>query len=79
MLQGSTGVGKSTAVPYFCIDSHGHPPSANVLVTQPRRVAATGLAFRVADMAKQEMGTTVPPHTSKFIQFHQIEFIQFFL
>eukprot|EP00967_Tisochrysis_lutea_P119620 scaffold195477_cov21-Tisochrysis_lutea.AAC.1 len=55
---GATGCGKSTQVPQFILDdaiAQGAGSSTNIVVTQPRRISALGLAQRVA----QERGETV--------------------
>ncbi|KAL3905902.1 MAG: hypothetical protein SGILL_009491, partial [Bacillariaceae sp.] len=52
ILQADTGAGKSTQAPQFLLEdalSKGRGDVTNIVCTQPRRVAATSLAERVAD------------------------------
>lgn len=50
-MAGATGCGKTTQLPQFLLDDAvecGAGAATRVLVTQPRRVAATSVAARVA-------------------------------
>ncbi|KAN0062041.1 putative ATP-dependent RNA helicase ucp12 [Thecaphora frezii] len=51
IVAGETGCGKTTQVPQFILDeaiSSGRGSECNIIVTQPRRVSAMGVAARVA-------------------------------
>ena len=67
-IQGETGCGKSTNVPLFLLDDwfHNGPVGnplverrPNIVVTQPRRVAATMLAKHVARSRGEQVGQTI--------------------
>ncbi|EPT05932.1 hypothetical protein FOMPIDRAFT_1026812 [Fomitopsis schrenkii] len=51
VVVGETGCGKTTQLPQFVLDSlilSGHGASASIIVTQPRRLSALGVAARVS-------------------------------
>ena len=48
LCPGETGCGKTTQLPQFLYEA-GYTSHARIGVTQPRRVAATAMANRVAD------------------------------
>ncbi|KAH6686173.1 pre-mRNA-splicing factor ATP-dependent RNA helicase PRP43 [Plectosphaerella plurivora] len=62
IISGETGSGKSTQSMQFILDdlySQGLGPCANMLVTQPRRISALGLADRVAEERCSRVGDEI--------------------
>ena len=62
VLSGETGCGKSTQVPQFILESEiaaGRGGQTNIIVTQPRRISAIGLAERVAAERCEKCGDVV--------------------
>ncbi|XP_037076856.1 LOW QUALITY PROTEIN: probable ATP-dependent RNA helicase spindle-E [Pollicipes pollicipes] len=60
VLEGRTGCGKTTQVPQYLLDEgHRLGRHANIIVTQPRRIAAVSVARRVARERNWPLGTLV--------------------
>lgn len=60
ILQGATGCGKTTQVPQFILDNAKESNEyCNIVVTQPRRIAAISIANRVCNERKWEVGKLV--------------------
>ena len=61
LLSGETGCGKTTQVPQFLLEdaiSKGKGGHVRILCTQPRRIAAIGVAQRVANERCEPLGTS---------------------
>lgn len=60
VISGSTGSGKTTVIPQFIIDSYAAERKyCNIVITQPRRVAAITTATRVANERSWPIGSVV--------------------
>lgn len=60
VVEGETGSGKTTQIPQFLVEvGYASPGESCVGCTQPRRVAATSIAARVAEEMDVTLGGTV--------------------
>ncbi len=58
IICGETGCGKSTQIPKMCIEA-GRAEVGLVGCTQPRRIAAVTIAYRIAEEMGESLGSTV--------------------
>ncbi|CAF4644662.1 unnamed protein product, partial [Rotaria magnacalcarata] len=60
VIQGNTGSGKSTQIPQCILDNYvGRSKPVNIVVAQPRRIAARSLCEHVSHSRNWTVGQTV--------------------
>ncbi|KAH7088794.1 P-loop containing nucleoside triphosphate hydrolase protein [Paraphoma chrysanthemicola] len=68
IVVGETGSGKTTQIPRFLLDAGWCAEGKQIAVTQPRRIAATSVAARVAE----ELGTPLGQRVGYSIRFEDV-------
>ncbi|KAH7069114.1 P-loop containing nucleoside triphosphate hydrolase protein [Paraphoma chrysanthemicola] len=68
IVVGETGSGKTTQIPRFLLDAGWCAEGRQIAVTQPRRIAATSVAARVAE----ELGTPLGQRVGYSIRFEDV-------
>lgn len=68
IVQGQTGSGKTTQLPQYCLEAGWAEDGRVIACTQPRRVAATSVAARVA----QEVGSLLGDEVGYTIRFEDV-------
>ena len=61
IVSGNTGCGKSTQVPQYIFDNFNN---SQILITQPRRIAAISIARRLSDERNTRLGNLIGYHVS---------------
>ncbi|XP_071832619.1 ATP-dependent RNA helicase TDRD9-like [Apostichopus japonicus] len=60
IIQGATGSGKTTQVPQYILDHYvSENRHCNIIVTQPRKIAAISIARRVCQERQWQLGTLI--------------------
>jgi HrpA-like RNA helicase len=81
VISGETGCGKSTQIPQFIFEEfidRGVGGMCNIVVTQPRRISAIGLANRVSKERSEEVGESGMSFFLYFFYFSLSFSISFF-
>jgi ATP-dependent RNA helicase DDX35 len=68
IIVGETGSGKTTQIPQYLLNAGWCASGSQIAVTQPRRIAATSVAARVAE----ELGTPLGQKVGYSIRFEDV-------
>ena len=69
VMSGPTGCGKSTQVPQYILDQHAEQrKTVNIVVTQPRKLAASSMARRVCKERGWHLGGLVGYQVSRYLR-----------
>ena len=75
VIQGATGSGKTTQVPQYILDHYASKKEfCNIVVTQPRRIAAVSIARRVCHERGWQAGGLCGYQVS--VEFEDIDILQ---
>ena len=78
VITGATGCGKTTQVPQFILDHYAeHKPASrvNIVVTQPRRIAAVSVANQKGERRRRTFGVWCPKSTHCYAQNFKMQFL----
>lgn len=67
VVAGDTGCGKSTCVPFICYEAGYAGEDGNIIITEPRRIAAVSLAKYLSKSCRFTLGKEV----GYWVRFHQ--------
>lgn len=69
IVEGPTGCGKTTQVPQYILDSHVQKNQfCNIIVSQPRRIAAITIAKRVCEEREWPLGSICGYKVNNFLK-----------
>lgn len=78
VIQGATGCGKTTQVPQYIMDKYAEEQRhCNIVVTQPRRIAAITIANRVCQERRWSVGDLVGYQVSCLLHLFSQSFFHY--